>query len=88
MKQSLSGWRIIPPRDHLFWGLLWSAGSERATAAVEASRSRQPPRARDMAAQAEAAPRAGAPSRLPAAAAPGQAGGAAAGSAARPKPNN
>ena len=60
-EQFLSGWRIIP-RDHLFSEFPWSAGSKRATATVEARRS-PPPRARCMAAQAEAAPRAGASRR-------------------------
>ncbi len=55
---------------------------ERATAAVEARSRRPTPRARGMAAHAEAVPRAGAPCRQQAAVAPGQACSTAAGGAA------
>ncbi len=61
----------LSPRDHLFSEFPWSA-CERATAAVAASRSRPLPRARGMAAHAEAAPRVVAARRQPAAAAPGR----------------
>ncbi len=58
-----------PPVITCFQSFLGTHGSERATAVVEASRTQ--PRVRGMAAQAEAAPRAGAAHLEPVAVVPG-----------------